>query len=257
MSAAAGTIFTFSAGSLLKAGPGSLAAPGNFVALTINIGLLGAAVQVTGVYVGVISVQVSLDHGVTYTEIDTIDSQQLTKIYTFPQNGPLLYTDFRLNGKTWTSGNAFIQILPWNPLAVPTIIGSNGVPQPAHAPDKFKIAAAVNAGNTALWSPGPTKQFRVLTIRIQPSADVSISSAAGSGVSVLVDLLDGSTSLNIQTSFWIPKNIPASPNTFLPMEIDLGPIGYLSQADGNVLFVNLPLTLTTGFMRVEAFGTEE
>jgi hypothetical protein len=253
-----GTIFTFSSGaSLLSGAVGGPVTPGNFVALVINIGLLGVAVKVTGNYVGVISVQISLDHGQTYQEIDTITSMQVTKIYSFPQNGPTLYTDFRLSGKTWSSGNAFIEIDPWNPLAVPTIMGSNGVPQPQHAPDKFHIAGAVSAGNTALWIPSAGKKFRLLTVRIQPSPDAFISTAPGSGQSVLVDLLDGTISLNVQTVFWIPKNLPASPVNILPMEIDLGTIGYLSQAIGNVLYVNLPVTLTTGFMRVEAFGTEE
>jgi hypothetical protein len=252
MSAASGTIFTFSAGPSLLGSPGSLAAPGNFVALPINIGLLGVAVQVTGVYVGVISVQVSLDHGMTYQEIDTINSQQLTKIYTFPQNGPLLYTDFRLSGKTWTTGNALINILPWNPLAVPTIIGSNGVPQPAHSADKFFTAAFTLAGNNAIWTPAAGKRFRLLWLYARCTLDSSLATSAD----MVADFRDGNASIGVAGSFYIP----AAPTQNFPPEVftqDLGSIGYLSSAVGNVLNLNLSVALKTGQCRVNVQGTEE
>lgn len=258
MSAASGTIFTFAQG-VLRAGAtaateATIASPGNFVALEINIGLLGVAVKVTGDYVGVISVQVSLDHTLTYIEIDTIDSEQLTKIYTFPQNGPLLFTDFRVAGKTWTSGNAQIEIDPWNPLAVVTWEVSHGVPQPQHAPDTFHSIAATALGNTMVWTPAAGKIFRLLRVWIRPSNDSFFLTVPQN---LIVDLRDNTTTLGLATSFYLPKNLPASPPEYTPFVQDLGPNGYLGQAPGSVLNVNLSAALNGGQIRVIAMGTEE
>ena len=256
MSAASGTIYTFAAGGfkgLKEAVPLGLASPGNFVALVINIGLLGVAVKVTGEYVGVISVQISLDHGETYQEIDTVTSMQVTKIYTFPQNGPLLFTDFRLSGKTWTSGNAIIEIDPWNPLAVPTIEGSDGVPQPARSPDKFKSIAATAIGNTLVWDPALGKKFRLLSVYVRPDIGALVNVAGD----VIVDFRDGNTSIGVAATFYIPKTIAAFPPPEPFFQQDLGPIGYLSSAADNILNVNLSVGLLAGQFRVNVMGTEE
>ena len=261
---ASGTIFTYQQGALVKgevkAAPpaeGPIPATGIIVDIDVNIGLLGVAVEITGTYVGTLAVETSLDARNSWQQIDTIISQQVTKVYPFLQTAPSIVTDFRIRGTMWTSGIANVQIIPWIPPSVPTIVGSGNQQQLVHAPDKFKIAAANAAGNTPVWTPAPLKQFRVLHLRIQPTAEASISSAPGNGISMVVDLLDGLTSMNLSVSFWIPKNIPASPTNYVPFEMDLGPIGYLSQSDGNVLSVNLPQALTTGFIRVQVMGTEE
>lgn len=256
---ASGTIFTFTGGPSLLATPGSpspISATGVIVDIDVNIGLLGVAVVVTGSYVGTLAVETSLDARDSWQQIDTITSQQITKVYPFLQTAPSIVTDMRVRGAMWTSGIANVQIIPWDPPSVPTIVASGNQQQLVHAPDKFRVVAANAAGATALWTPAG-KKFRLLRVSIQPTPDVSISSAPGNGISTVVDLLDGGISLNVNAAFWVPKNVPASPQTNVPLVMDLGPIGYLSQAMGNVLNVNLPQALTTGFMRVEAMGTEE
>jgi hypothetical protein len=249
MSAASGTLFTFG-GSLLR-GAGSLAEPGNAIGLEINIGLLGVAVQVSGTYVGTISVQVSVDHEANYIEIDTITSAQVTNVYAFPQIGPTLFTDFRVSGKTWTSGVAIIEIDPWTPPLAPMITGSNGTPQQAHAPDTFNTIQASAAGNTVVWTPATGKRFRLLKVWIQPQTDSTLPADAD----LFVELRDRSVPIGVTTSFYILKKFDGT--EFPPFEQDLGPIGYLSTAVNNLLQVHLSAALSSGGFRVNVMGTEE
>jgi hypothetical protein len=105
MSIATGTIFTF----------GDACSLGNCVDIQVRSGLSGVAVKITGTYVGVLAVEFSADHGGTWTQVDTITSEKITKCYTFPASSTYLVTDFRVRGTSWTSGEASITIEPWQP----------------------------------------------------------------------------------------------------------------------------------------------
>jgi hypothetical protein len=249
MSVATGTIFTY--GPLGKDGNPILTS-GSFLQAQINVGLLGVAIAITGIYVGTMVVEVSIDHAMTWTTIDTITSQQITKVYTFTQFQPFLITDLRVRGLAWTSGTANIDIEPWSvPLSAP-IAGSNNTLEVQHAPDVFHSVGVNAAGNSLVWTPASGKRFRLLHFFIQPSQDAILTG----GADLNVDLRDNNVSIGVTVAFFLLKAMGTAP--YAPIEMDLGPIGYLSSAPNNVLNVNLSAAIPASAQcRVVVMGTEE
>lgn len=251
---ASGNIFTFTSGPSTRATPGApspIPATGVIVDIDVNIGLLGVAVVVLGTYVGTLAVEVSLDARGTWQQIDTITSQQITKVYPFLQTAPSITTDFRVRGAMWTSGVALVQIIPWTPPSVPTIVGSGNQQQLVHAPDTFHSIAATLQGNTLVWQPAAGKRFRLLNLWIRPTQDTTFQTQGDS----IVDLRDNNTSIGLTTSFYLPQNTPAI--DYPPFIQDLGPIGYLSTAANNPLNLNINGAPKTGNVRCVVMGTEE
>jgi hypothetical protein len=120
-------------------------------------------------------------------------------------------------------------------------------------PTTFKTASVTALGNTALWTPGAGKKFRVMRFKIDVTAQV----AAAAGATLVVGLQDAATDISLSTSVFVPAaSVTTGYGAFTTGWLDLGN-GYLSTAANNVLNVNLSSALTAGAVRVTVCGTEE
>jgi hypothetical protein len=120
-------------------------------------------------------------------------------------------------------------------------------------PATFKSAAATSSGNTAVWTPGASKKFRLMRYKI----DVSQDAAQSSGGVITIGLQDNTTDVGLSQSVFVPG---AAATTMGPGWtsgwIDLGN-GRISSTINQLLNVNLSAALTSGTVRVVAIGCEE
>lgn len=142
---------------------------------------------------------------------------------------------------TWSAAKAFNQ-------------GFNGVSWDRHRLSKiFKSAAATASGDTAVWTPASGKKFQLQRFQLFLTANAATSS----GAVITVKLRDATTTTGIE----IPVYVPAAGGTLLggwqSGWIDIGPYGYRSSTNNNVLNVNLSAALSAGSLGVVACGTEE
>lgn len=120
--------------------------------------------------------------------------------------------------------------------------------------DTLKTVSATASGNTAIWTPGASKKFRLMRFKVLIPANAAIS---GGGVVLTVKFQDATTDIGVSVDVFIPTTaVTTAMGAFSSGWIDLDH-GALSAAANNVLNVNLSATLTTGNVRVIVAGMEE
>lgn len=120
------------------------------------------------------------------------------------------------------------------------------------SPTAFHSAQATSSGSTAIWTPATGKKFRLQQFRIQVTGDATISA----GGVVTIELLDGSTDLNLTHDVFVPATAFSLGDDFDSGWVDLG-AGLQSATANNVLNVSLSTALSAGNVRVIAGGIEE
>lgn len=120
-------------------------------------------------------------------------------------------------------------------------------------PTTFKSAAATASGNTAVWTPGASKKFRLMRYKI----DVSQDAAQSSGGIITIGLQDSTTDMGMSQSVFVPATAATTMGPgWTSGWIDLGN-GRISSTINLVMNVNLSAALTSGTVRVVAAGVEE
>lgn len=122
------------------------------------------------------------------------------------------------------------------------------------SPNIFKTVTATASGDTAVWTPASGKKFRLVGFFLMLTNEAAIS---GGGADLDIVLRDGTTAMGIGMSLYVPQvtgtTVPGASGISPPL---LGN-GILSATANNVLNINLSATLTSGKIRITAFGTEE
>lgn len=119
-------------------------------------------------------------------------------------------------------------------------------------PTHFRNFAAINAGNTAVWTPAAGRRFRLMGGLVCVTAGCTFAAAAGN----VFEFYDAAASTDIcYFAFWVANAAGSTPVVTFPF--DLRPNGYLSAAINQVLNANLNATLTAGYVSGFVFGTEE
>lgn len=119
----------------------------------------------------------------------------------------------------------------------------------------FKTATAVNAGNTAAWTPAAGKKFRLMRYQIELTENATLAVAAV----VTVKFQDNVTDFAFQHDQYIPAAAGvATGEAWRSGWIDMGN-GYISLVANNVLNFNIGggANLTAGQFRINVCGTEE
>lgn len=119
-------------------------------------------------------------------------------------------------------------------------------------PVVFKRVATAASGDTAVWTPGAGKKFRLMKFRLEITGQATI----GGGATMTALLRDATTSLEVGGAWFLPAAAGTTLTQISTPWIDLGN-GALSSAANNVLNVNLSLALATGSLVTWAAGTEE
>lgn len=123
-------------------------------------------------------------------------------------------------------------------------------------PTVFKQGTIAPAAvNSNFWTPVAGKSFRLLGFHISVAAN-----AAGATNEISVALNDTPTSaLSIATfALFVPTtSVVTSPGQILIASINLPGNGWLSHAVGNLCQMSVSNTLTSGTIRINAWGTEE
>ena len=120
-------------------------------------------------------------------------------------------------------------------------------------PSSFKSATATASGNTAVWTPGSSKKFRLMRYRVE----VTANAAQATGGVITLQFQDNTTALALSHSVFVPATAGATMSgSYISGWIDLGN-GILSSTANNVLNINLSAALTSGTVAVIACGTEE
>lgn len=115
-------------------------------------------------------------------------------------------------------------------------------------------------GQQGIWTPASGKKFRVMKVWIS----VSGNAETASGGLLTISLTDGMAGNVVGAVFdvWIPPATPTLAGGVFAGAIfdsgwaDMGN-GYLSTGANQVLFLNTSLQLSSGFVRINVFGTEE
>lgn len=115
-------------------------------------------------------------------------------------------------------------------------------------------------GQQGIWTPASGKKFRVMRVWISVSGNAGTSS----GGLLTISLTDGMAGNTVGAVFdvWIPPATPTLAGGVFAGAIfdsgwaDMGN-GYLSTGANQVLFLNTSLQLSSGFVRINVFGTEE
>lgn len=115
-------------------------------------------------------------------------------------------------------------------------------------------------GQQGIWTPASGKKFRVMKVWIS----VSGNAETASGGLLTISLTDGMAGNTVGAVFdvWIPPATPTLAGGVFAGAIfdsgwaDMGN-GYLSTGANQVLFLNTSLQLSSGFVRINVFGTEE
>ena len=112
------------------------------------------------------------------------------------------------------------------------------------------VSVIATATNTVV-----ARRFRLLRAMFVLTAEAAQTTAG----EITIKLQDGTTDTGISLPIYVPAAAIAAPigEAWTSPWIDLGPLGYLSNANGNVLNVNLSAALTAGKIGVIVGGTEE
>lgn len=120
-------------------------------------------------------------------------------------------------------------------------------------PNVFKSIKG-SSGTLEVWKPGTGKKFRLLKFSIIVHGNAA---AAAEGEESLI-FEDEATEMKVITSLEVPKIAGTVGGAlFYTSAVDLGRIGFLSAAANNILHLKIGTNLSSGALRVSAWGTEE
>jgi len=124
------------------------------------------------------------------------------------------------------------------------------------ASNKFNSGPAISIGHgiaNEIWQPAAGKKFRLLGFTLTLTENASV---VGGGIHT-VQFYDGANPMPFLYDVYLPGTALLQPGTCFNINVELGPIGYLSSAINNILSIDLSSALASGQWRVNLRGTEE